>query len=94
MVEHGHSRWAKASPEWTNSDHAQPGHLRTMTKLIQLWMINANRAVSYDYLLDSNLYSLCIMFVTVEDVQIFVQESLSYINIKLRNFTNSLSEYH
>ena len=38
---------AKASPEWTNSDRVQLGHLRTMTKLVQLWTVDANRAVCH-----------------------------------------------
>ena len=38
LVITGHSRRAKVSPEWTNSNHVQPGHLKTMTKLVQLWL--------------------------------------------------------
>ena len=46
MVITGGNRRAKVSPEWTKFDHAQPGHLRTMTKLIQLWTVDANRVVA------------------------------------------------
>ena len=45
LVITGRRRRAKASPELTNSEHVQPGHLRTMTKLVQLWTVDANRAV-------------------------------------------------
>ena len=36
---------ANEGQEWINSDHVQPGHLITMTKLIQLWTVDAKRAV-------------------------------------------------
>ena len=44
MVEHGHN-WSWLVTEWTNSDHVQLGHFSTMNKFVQLWTVDANRAV-------------------------------------------------
>ena len=62
MVEHGRNLsqlvTPKASLEWTNSDHVQLGHLRTITKLVQLWTVDANRAVGHRISQSLTIYNL------------------------------------